>query len=337
VDNLPPTPTIVGPNNGVEGSILRFTGSATDPSPSDVDAGFTFAWWVTRDGVRYASGTGPDLSFVPDDNGTYIVELTATDRDGGAATVGNSVVVANLPPSSPVLVGLSGPLAVGSSTSVSASFSDPGGRDTHTCRFSWGDGTIVAAASASPCTATHAYSQANIYAVEVVVTDNDGASASARYDSVIVFDPKGGTLGGAGALESAPGAYPAAPRAAGPAIFAFASRYLTASQSVPSGVTQLTLPSAKFTFRGSSLAWLVISGERAQARGEGTVNQVPGYAFLLTAIDGNVLRGGGRDRLRFKVWRRLDGQVVYDNIPGPDALSATPTQPIAAGNVVILR
>src|SRR5262249_39229642 len=51
VTNVPPTPRIGGlpaGNTSPEGTTLTLTATATDPSPIDTQAGFTFAWTVTK-------------------------------------------------------------------------------------------------------------------------------------------------------------------------------------------------------------------------------------------------------------------------------------------------
>ena len=48
------------------------------PWPTDV---------VSKNGNLFASGSDANFSFTPDDNGSYVVSLTATDKDGGVSTV----------------------------------------------------------------------------------------------------------------------------------------------------------------------------------------------------------------------------------------------------------
>ena len=64
----------------------------------DSAAGFSFAWAVTKNaaGLRHRQRRG--FSFTPDDNGTYLVSLTATDKDGGGATTTKTITVTNVAP-----------------------------------------------------------------------------------------------------------------------------------------------------------------------------------------------------------------------------------------------
>ena len=112
VDNVPPTPRILGlplPKGGVirtsEGTALALTASATDPSSADTAKGFSYAWNVTRDGAFFDRGKGATFTFRPDDNGAYVITLTATDKDCGTGTTSVPVTVTNVAPM-PVIRGL---------------------------------------------------------------------------------------------------------------------------------------------------------------------------------------------------------------------------------------
>src|SRR5262249_53216029 len=102
-DNVAPTVSITGaPATGhsPEGTSITLGTSTTDPSPVDTAAGLTDAWAVTKNGAAYASG-GPSssIAFTPDDNATYVVTVTATDKDGGkSAPASTTVTVDNVPP-----------------------------------------------------------------------------------------------------------------------------------------------------------------------------------------------------------------------------------------------
>jgi len=86
VANLPPTVAINGtPASSTEGTAITLTGAVADAG-ADTTAGFAYTWNVTKNGNAFASGSASALTFTPDDNGTYVVTLTATDKDGASAT-----------------------------------------------------------------------------------------------------------------------------------------------------------------------------------------------------------------------------------------------------------
>ena len=105
---------------------------------------------------------------------------------------------------------------------------------------------------------------------------------------------------------------------------------------VPSGDTQFSFNAAGFKFKSTSYDWLAISAGKAQYKGVGNVNDVSGYAFLLTAYDGDQPGGDGIDRFRIKIWRLSDNAPVYDNRPSaPDDMNGADPQPIASGSIVV--
>src|SRR5262249_4589904 len=101
VSNAAPAASITGvPPSGhsPEGTALLLGSAVTDPSPVDQAAGFTYAWSVTKDGSAYASGSAADFSFTPDDNGTYVVSFSATDKDGDTGSTSTTITVDNVAP-----------------------------------------------------------------------------------------------------------------------------------------------------------------------------------------------------------------------------------------------
>src|SRR5262249_14695515 len=79
------------------GDAIHFTGSATDRSPADTAAGFTYSWTVSKNGSPgFASGVGAGFDFTPDENGLYDLTLTARDKDGGVGTATRTIAVAGV-------------------------------------------------------------------------------------------------------------------------------------------------------------------------------------------------------------------------------------------------
>jgi PKD domain len=122
-----------------------------------------------------------------------------TDSTGTSVTGGFTVTVKNVAPT--VVITSPGSGATfknGSTVSFSASFSDPGKSDTHTCTITWGDGatsigTVSETNGAGTCTGNHAYGNGT-YTISVAVTDNSGAVGTA---SVSIAVTKNGKRGGA--------------------------------------------------------------------------------------------------------------------------------------------
>jgi hypothetical protein len=319
--------------------------------------------------LTYSQVSGPcalvsGATFSSSDSGTCVVKASGAETGNFfAASATQSVAIANVAPvvtsfiiyqDSGYAIPLNGtPLAIGSTVYAKALFSDPGTADTHTCVFSWDDGTTSGplAAVVGSCTASHTYNGtapnggAGVYTVTVQVTDDDLGVSDADtttagnqptlYEFVVIYDPKGGFVTGGGWIMSPAGAYIANLTLTGKATFGFVSKYLP-GKTVPSGNTEFQFHVAKFNFSSTNYQWLVVAGARAQYKGTGTVNGAGNYGFLLTATDGQVSGGGGVDKFRIKIWDKNAGDaVVYDNAAGPDDIDTSPQQGIAGGSIVI--
>ena len=87
--NVAPMPAIAGPARGVRGQPRPFTVSADDPSSADEAAGFSFVidWGDGTDPQTIPAtpnnGAGVALGHIFTTVGTYTVQVTATDKDGG--------------------------------------------------------------------------------------------------------------------------------------------------------------------------------------------------------------------------------------------------------------
>ncbi len=95
VENLPPQASLSGPLGGVRGETLTFTLQASDPSPVDQAAGFTFLLdWdgdgVTDETVRGASGMQVSHAFGA--TGTFHVRMIAVDSDGSGSAAALSPI-----------------------------------------------------------------------------------------------------------------------------------------------------------------------------------------------------------------------------------------------------
>lgn len=331
ISSSPPTANAGGPYAGSEGSPIAFDGTrSSDP------AGYALSYtWDFGDG---SSGSGATPTHAYADNGTYTVKLTVTDGHTGTATASTTVTVANAPPT---VGGISAPLSpvqIGSSVSVSATYTDPGTLDTHTATIAWGDGTTSAATvtesnGSGIASGAHVYASAGVYTLTMTVTDKDGGSGSSNYQYVVIYDPSGGFVTGGGWITSLPGAYALSPSATGKATFGFVAKYENGA-NVPSGNTQFQFNAAGFSFSATSYDWLVVGGAKAQYKGSGTINGAGDYAFMLTAVDGQLTGGDGSDTFRIKIWDKTSGAVIYDNQSGASDES-TPTTALGGGSVII--
>ncbi len=331
----PPVADPGGPYTGVEGSPVTFDGTDS----FDPDGGELSYEWDFGDGSAVATGPTPTHTYL--DNGIYTVTLTVTDELEASHQSTTTATIENAPPVVGEIEDLpADPIQVNSAVTLSADFTDPGILDTHTAQIDWGDGTtsagtVAQGSGSGTVTGGHTYGAAGVYTVTVTVTDNDGDSGSRSHEYVVVYDPDGGFVTGGGWIHSPEGALVTDPSASGRANFGFVSRYQRGS-TVPTGNTQFQFRGGNLNFQSTSYDWLVISGEhRAQYRGEGRLQHDPNeYAFALTVIDGSKPGGGGENKLRFQLWDKVTGDLVYDNQSG-SADDADPTTVLGGGNISV--
>jgi hypothetical protein len=239
------------------------------------------------------------------------------------------------PPTLTSLTAPEKPLALGTPVTVQLTITDDDPADTHTCTYTWDDGTTETIAAANhACVVSHTYNLPGVYTVGIVVSDGRNTELAEVF--VTVYNASGGFVTGEGTIEWPTDlAYTPNPKLTGTARFRFEARFEKNDMTGLAGETSFEIPSAEVEFQSTHYSELVVTAHKAQCRGEGTLNGRDSYGFLLTVHDGDAAGGGGTDRLRMKIWSNT-GRVVYDNRPGvsEDIDDAGPT-PIASGSVVI--
>jgi PKD repeat protein len=329
--NAAPVANAGGPYTADEGSPVTLSAAQSEDADGDP---LTFAWDIDGDG-EFDDGTTEAVEATFGDNGTYTPRLRVIDHHGAASFAQAEVTINNVVPTLFALNGPADPHAVGSSISVSATYSDAGLLDTHGTSVDWGDGSTGAGAAADGVAlASHVYTGPGVYTVRMTVTDDDGGVSSQRvFQYVVVYDPNGGFVTGGGWIWSPAGAYAADPTLTGKASFGFVAKYLPGANK-PGGNTEFQFKAGSLNFRSTSYDWLVVAGTQAKYKGEGTINGGGAYGFTLTAVDGALPGGGGTDAFRIKIWDLATGAVVYDNkmSEGEDSDAATA---LGGGSIVI--
>ena len=197
VAGVAPIASITGPGSTApEGTVVHVTGSAVSPSAIDNAFGFTYGWSVTKNGVAYKSGTGAHWQFTPDDEGTFVVNMRATDDGGMSDTASVTVTGTNVRPTA-VITSVSGtvPLVITPQETINfgGSYSDPGALDSHTSRWNFGDASSSSAnygpSGSGSLSASHAYGAPGTYHVSLTVTDDDGGAGVAT-TTVVVQTPQ---------------------------------------------------------------------------------------------------------------------------------------------------
>lgn len=114
----------------------------------------------------------------------------------------------------------------------------------------------------------------------------------------------------------------------GKASFGFVSKYQKGA-SVPTGSTEFVFQAAGLNFHSTSYQWLVVdkASARAQYKGEGLINGMGPYKFMLWAGDG--APSGTPDTFRIRMWSEHADNielVIYDN---------ETDQEIGGGNIMV--
>ncbi len=184
VANVDPVLTdLVMPSTVDEGSLAHFEADATDVATDTV----SFEWLV--DGV--SEGTGLTFERMFPDDSQHLIEVVASDEDGGAARADTLLRVLNVPPT----VVLTGDTDDGDEPvlAFSAVVTDPGA-EFFTYTWQYGDGTEEISSFPQ---SSHVYASNGTYVVRVIVTDGDGGSATGTLVSVIdSIGPRVSNLGG---------------------------------------------------------------------------------------------------------------------------------------------
>jgi hypothetical protein len=135
--------------------------------------------WRFSDG---GAGTGLTTSHPFADNGSFSAELRVTDGEF-ATTDEAAITVTNVAPV--VTTGSGSTLVAGAIHVLQAEFADPGAGDAPwTYTINWGDGAkTITASTATPgaLAFAHAYKQAGVFDIRIIVTDKDGGVGMGGY------------------------------------------------------------------------------------------------------------------------------------------------------------
>jgi hypothetical protein len=271
------------------------------------------------DGSSPGNGTPQD---------TYTITVTVTDPGGNTGIASANHVVQNVAPSITLIAVAPNPAASGTPVTVTATFTDPGTLDAHTCTINWGDGTTTSGTVSPPtgsgtCTGTHTYTAAGVLTITVTVTDDDGGSdTDMAFITLIGLNEK---VTGGGFIKQPVGAVP---DKGGTAYFGFNAKQHV-GDTVPTGETNFRYRPGNLDFHSTSYEALVVTvtpdpatSDKAEWWGSGTINGTGDYCFKVNVTDAG--EPGKNDSFRIRIWQKVTGTtcsvpaavpplLLYDN------------------------
>ena len=182
--NAAPVVDAGGPYSGQEGASIAIAGTVTDPDGPTT----THTWTVTPGaGVdpgatcAIADPAAVSTSVRCTDDGPYTLTLTGSDGLNAPVAVSTTLTLFNEAPVVDITAPADGVVvATGAVVGFTATYTDAGSNDTHTCTLDYDDGTPVAPGTITPgtCASSHGFTVAGPHNVLVTVLDDDGASAT---------------------------------------------------------------------------------------------------------------------------------------------------------------
>jgi hypothetical protein len=175
-----------------------------------------------------------------------------------------------------------------------------------------------------------------MYTLQVSVTDDDGATATAK-TMVIVYDPQGGFATAGAYFQSPAGALGSDPSATGRMRLQMNPQYQhdEAGPALSGGRVSVTLDGGALTLDSTRLDWLVVTPDaKVAVKGEATVNGAAGYGFVVYGHDDPA-------KVRVVVWPLSGGANpgsanLYDNRRGMDYdLDRFDPQPLDGGSLQV--
>ncbi|HSH20773.1 MAG TPA: T9SS type A sorting domain-containing protein, partial [Draconibacterium sp.] len=209
------------------------------------------------------------------------------------------------------------------------------GNGTSSAILDWGDETSSTVdINDGLITGTHTYTSAGVYTIKLTIEDDCGLTKTFPYKYIVIYDPTSGFVTGSGTIDSPLGASVLFPNATGTASFGFVSKY-DKKKEVFKGNTEFEFDAGDLQFVSTEYEWLVVAGSNAKFKGRGSINGIPGYQFMISAIDGDMREKGAPDLFRIKIWFESTGEVVvYDNEMNTE-IDADPTTMIQEGSIKI--
>ncbi|MGZ6315420.1 MAG: PKD domain-containing protein, partial [Candidatus Limnocylindrales bacterium] len=302
--------------NSLQVGAVSVSGTLTEGSWVAAAATFTPTGRQTyKCKVDYGDGTGAQTGTISGTTckgpshkygrpGSFTITVTVTGSKGNAGSSTRAVEIANVMPV--VTATLPTAAKVGTSVTLSASFTDPGTTETYQVIVDWGDGTRVPIqlGHGRSFTASHTYTRAGGYGVVVEVSDDQMAHVVTAASGIAVYDPAR-TLSGSGTFASPAGACTFSSKCAGASTATFS---VTASyaRGATKPTATFTFSAAGISFTATSFEWYTVMNGVGVLHGSGKLNGLSGYRFDVYTVD------GAPDKVLVNIFDS-NGNSIYSN------------------------
>ena len=227
--------------------------------------------------------------------GVFTVTVSVTGSKGASGSSSATLGVINVGPGSIVGAVTQPIVKLGSASTVSVSFTDPGTSESYTVVVTWGDGSQSSTSlgsAARQVSVTHVYARAGRYGVTVGVSDGQGMNVVPAATipgwpggiSFVVYDPAR-TVTGSGTVSSPAGACQLT-RACGVASMAGFSVTASYARGATRPTVSFSYSATGFSFTATGVDYMVAAGGTVTIHGTGKVNGASGYSFELVMVDG---------------------------------------------------
>jgi hypothetical protein len=281
--NQPPVVDAGAALTGGEGTAVAVSGAVSDPDGDPLTALWT---WAAGAGVDagatcvFADPTAAVTTVSCTDDGEFVLTLSGDDGTADPVQDTTTLTLSNADP----VVSITAPadmsvFTAGSSVTVSATVTDAGANDTHTCTLDAGAGPIQGTVAAGVCTATVPLTTVGVHDLVLQVTDDDGGTATVEL-SVVVAEKASKITGGGFVIDG------------GRTSFGFVAK--STPKNGWQGQLQVNSPAGRF--HSSDLASLTTSGKSATWSGTGRWNGVDGYTYTVEVVDAGPAEGKGKGK-----------------------------------------
>lgn len=238
------------------------------------------------------------------------VHVVWSEDESGDLEVVYSTLAANSPPVIESLTAPVDPVEVGTSISATSGFTDADVLDTHAAEWDWGDGfvtpgTVTEDNGSGAVADIHTYQSPGVYTPGLTVEDGAGATDTAVFKYVVVYDPSAGFATGGGWIipggnSSDPGDVLPGLDGSSKATFGFVVKYQSGSSTVPGGNLEFHYNEGSFHLNSTLMEWLVVTNSNwAHFQGTATIDgSADNYPFRVDARDDS----DHGDRFIIKVW-----------------------------------